>query len=236
MSITINIDGSSNGSFSLGNGGSTLYSGTNPTTISKPQVGDIYFLSSPQSPQVLIFDGTTWQVPTGRQLLIMANQVAILQNGLQSEVTRAQNSESAIQTNLQNSLNNYLPISGGALTGGLTVKNIIGPNGGYVPELINSSSPPVIQSFTAKGTSTSIANYIAFPTAFRTIPQVFMSIDIEEQSSYIIPRFPNFTLDSTGYSPNITNSGFYFEPVYVANGAGLSGHPWTLQVLAIGSM
>lgn len=133
-------------------------------------------------------------------------------------------------------MSGYLPLSGGTLNNLTMKRSIIGPNGGFVPEIINYPQAPVMQSFTAKGTSNNYGTFVLFPTAFRTIPQVFIQIDVEEQNSANIPRFASLTMDYTNANPAITTTGFYFQPVYDYNGSGTSGYPWTLQVLAIGNM
>lgn len=100
----------------------------------------------------------------------------------------------------------------------------------YASQLPFSDTALRIQAFIASGTGEATVN---FPTAFRmgTTPIVVPVINREPNA---VSRFANIDNINSENNPNITNTGFTFQPVFVSGSAGTSTGQWTLQVIAIG--
>ena len=97
-------------------------------------------------------------------------------------------------------------------------------NGGYYTRVGNI----ITQYFTATGTGDSTIN---FPITFSAIPIVQLTINRQHDA---VSRYPS--IDNTGDNniPNVTTSGFTFQPVYTGSQTGTSGTPFTLQVTVTG--
>ncbi|MUG04157.1 hypothetical protein GM556_01170 [Bombella sp. ESL0378] len=142
---------------------------------------------------------------------------------LQQETQRAQAAEAGL-----------LPLAGGTITGPI---NRAG--GGVLPEVIgpNLTGRVVIQAFVATGQKGAWGINVNFPVSFQpgTVPLVFTQINVEELN---VPRsrMSPLTNNLSNNAPQITNTGFSFQPFYVGGENGTSAYPWHLQCLAIGVM
>mgnify|MGYP001229225057 CR=1 FL=1 len=88
-----------------------------------------------------------------------------------------------------------------------------------------------IQSFITTGTGTAT---VKFPVAFSPIAVPILSLVISKENiGNQYSRIAVIQNDSNG-NMMVDNTGFTFEPVYLAGSAGASNTPWTLHVTAIG--
>ncbi|WP_143296258.1 hypothetical protein [Acetobacter okinawensis] len=101
----------------------------------------------------------------------------------------------------------------------------------FTSDLPFSDTTLKMQAWTASGSG---EGYVAFPTAFRsgTVPKVFLQLSREQNNT---SRVAVLDIVSGTSTPNITNSGFTFQPLAFFDGAPTtSNQPYTMQCLAIG--